>query len=62
MDPNAALDEMRRIAEVSAEGLFDRECPDVLNRLSELVLALDGWISKGGFLPDRWQPKARLRL
>lgn len=24
-------------------------------RLAELVLALDGWIRGGGFLPDRWR-------
>jgi hypothetical protein len=27
-------------------------------RLAELVLALDGWVRKGGFLPDAWR-KAR---
>jgi hypothetical protein len=26
-------------------------------RLAELVLALDAWIDKGGFLPNRWSKK-----
>ena len=26
-------------------------------RLAELVIALDEWISKGGFLPDQWRGK-----
>lgn len=27
------------------------------DRLAELVIALDEWITKGGFLPERWTKK-----
>lgn len=40
-----------------ADGRFVR-CPidqDDAARLAELVLALDGWISGGGFLPFAWK-------
>lgn len=28
---------------------------DAAERLADLVLALDGWITNGGYLPTRWQ-------
>lgn len=45
MDPNACLEEIL--------SLCAGDDPDAL-RLIELMEALDGWIIKGGFLPDRW--------
>jgi hypothetical protein len=56
MDPNANLEELRRHAEAV---LTDK--PNMLDyqwraqRMAELVQALDGWISKGGFLPSDWR-------
>lgn len=51
MDPDATLAEVRllsqRLLEESGGGL------DAL-RLAELVESLDGWISRGGFLPSDW--------
>lgn len=47
MDPNAALDELRRL-------LADRD-DGKLERIAELFEALDGWIAGGGFLPRDWQ-------
>ena len=44
MDPNAALEELLRLAEQN-EG----------ERWADLVEALDGWIKGGGFLPQQWQ-------
>lgn len=56
MDPDANLGELLALA----RGLVDLDPSDAteyvgeVNRLSELVLALDEWIVKGGFLPARW--------
>jgi hypothetical protein len=59
MDPNATLEEMRTL---SAKMRKDYEDPDGngidqddANRLAELVEAMDGWLSKGGFLPAAWK-------
>lgn len=51
MDPNAALEELRRITRRASAGDFERMC--------ELVEALDGWISGGGFLPGGWANMSR---
>lgn len=50
MDPDAALTELLELAEIGAEG-------DEVDaaRMAELVLALDGWICRGGFCPARWR-------
>lgn len=42
MDPNAVLAEIRAYVK-------DDESP-----LAEAVIALDEWMSRGGFLPDAW--------
>jgi hypothetical protein len=46
MDPDAALEELLRLARINAE---------YGERWAELVLGLDEWIRGGGFLPQRWQ-------
>jgi hypothetical protein len=47
MDPNENLSEQRRIiARLNEAG--------PIARLVELVEALDGWLSKGGFVPQDW--------
>lgn len=48
MDPNANLEEQLRLA----EAILDEG--EEGNRLAELVLALDEWIRRGGFLPEAW--------
>lgn len=58
MDPNANMREQRELAESIAAGFDDDDNPpdmDDARRLAELVLALDEWLSKGGFRPSRWQ-------
>lgn len=57
MDPNANLAEQLRIAK---RILFDDEdaSPDA-ERLAELVLALDEWISNRGFMPRVWENAQR---
>jgi hypothetical protein len=50
MDPNAALAEIRTIiSQHNRDGGLV-----VAARLAELVDGLDGWLSKGGFLPAAW--------
>jgi hypothetical protein len=53
MDPNATLAELRELVAdptPADAGLWGIR----LERMSELVEALDGWLCKGGFLPDAW--------
>lgn len=62
MDPNAALQELLALkAKImrqwdAADDTCDFDEADVI-RMAELVEALDGWIRKGGFLPERWRPR-----
>lgn len=62
MDPNACLEELRQLA---AETNWERDKPELhamdketprarAERMAELVESLDGWLSKGGFLPTAW--------
>ncbi len=67
MDPNANLEEMRRLAakllaqydgpsaEVNDPGDLGRVDPHDAARLVELVQALDEWLSKAGALPEAWR-------
>lgn len=56
MDPNANLAEQR----VLAAKLLEDDDPDTddVTRLCELVLSLDQWICRGGFLPKSWTSSA----
>lgn len=59
MDPDANLEAQRRLAQRLANPC-DGDEPDAddVRYLAELVVALDEWIAKGGFLPSRWaQPR-----
>ena len=66
MDSNANLAEQRRIAYrlANSDAMADDMTPARLavfqqdvERLAELVQALDEWISNGGALPDAWISK-----
>ena len=61
MDPNANLTEQRRlIAKLSdpLSPLYDEQDRQAdLGRIVDLAQTLDQWISKGGFLPDAWNPR-----
>lgn len=50
MDPNANLKEIRAILAEAQKGIS----PNAADRLVELVEALDGWLTGGGFLPQPW--------
>lgn len=46
MDPNAALEELRSAMAELADTTFDH----IQDKFSDL----DGWLSRGGFLPNDW--------
>ena len=61
MDPNTALEEaLAACADYlsAVEGTADVGAPTAEEAASNLVNAfeaLDGWLSRGGFLPRRWE-------
>ena len=61
MDPNATLRDLLEyrdeIFEEWDNATEDGEC-EATDReicIAELIDALDGWISRGGFLPQKWR-------
>jgi hypothetical protein len=56
MDPNETLDQLLAIAERIHDG---DERPHDAGELADLLDNLDHWLSKGGFLPDRWKKAGR---
>ena len=50
MDPNACLARIREIIEKGSHPLDHQDAED----LAENIDALDGWLSRGGFLPVEW--------
>lgn len=69
MDPNANLEEqlelVARLLYEEAEDDIDEDYlqdrADMAIRLAELVEALNGWITRGGFLPRAWNNKGATR-
>lgn len=60
MDPNACLEEIRElVSDIFADDKSNIDSLRRGDRLAELVEALDGWLSKGGFLPADWTTKER---
>ena len=59
MDPNANQKEQLELARELqfATGRGDVVSEVDVARLAELVLALDEWLQKGGFYPERWRPR-----
>lgn len=60
MDPTANLADQKRLAERMLRDFADtgRVLPEDAERLAELVLALDEWLRRGGFLPLVWAEAA----
>jgi hypothetical protein len=52
MDPDANLAEQRKLAETIINGHGTRDDAD---RLAELVMGLDDWLTRGGFYPGDWK-------
>lgn len=62
MDPNANVEEQRRLAarlndHAQTVACACTRCVADAARLAELVVALDGWLCSGGFLPRTWERK-----
>lgn len=57
MDPTANLKEQLALANqiVTAHNAGEDVHEADVDRLAELVLALDAWVRGGGFLPAAWQ-------
>lgn len=55
MDPNAALESMRAAVREYWASTDSGPVNPAADALAEYFDALDGWISKGGFLPDAWR-------
>jgi hypothetical protein len=51
MDPNAALDNLRR-------AMADEDTAEMSPEVYDAFTALDNWITKGGFLPSDWQQES----
>ncbi len=54
MDPDANLKEQLELA-VRLQESWEEMDAFAVHRLCELVLALDEWIKRGGFLPQTWR-------
>lgn len=57
MDPNETLRELResvRRAQRAADGDSNDAEIEAWQEAGEKILALDEWLSRGGFLPDDW--------
>ena len=59
MDPNAALENMRRAVANYRAGedadMSAAELVDYARDMAELFAGLDEWVTGGGFLPAAWQ-------
>jgi len=63
MDPDAALDGLLGLVDLLA-GDADADTGQRISRheiprMTELVEALDSWLTAGGFLPRRWRSASR---
>jgi hypothetical protein len=59
MDPDEALKELRLMVRTALR-CTDNDLPlpeEITWRMAEVFEGLDGWISKGGFLPKDWESK-----
>jgi len=57
MDPDTNLREQLQLAKKIMRHV-DKGKPidlDDVDRLADLVVSLDDWITRGGFLPQRWE-------
>lgn len=63
MDPNENLRETLELCRLLRDGADndddDFDAGEGVDRLLELVEALDGWLSNGGFLPTRWRREGK---
>lgn len=57
MDPNEALAMLRAAIRQSHQSNADRMVTEIeaLESVREYAVALDSWLSRGGFLPSAWE-------
>lgn len=58
MDPNETLRRIRSVVSDENNGMGGDRLAS-LDMLTELFQALDGWITRGGFLPAAWNRTVR---
>jgi hypothetical protein len=59
MDPNETLRRMRAAyAALLSDNVSRKEADDAAEALADAAMALDGWMTRGGFLPLDWTAKA----
>jgi hypothetical protein len=59
MDPNEILARLREALSDYRNSDGSESIWTALESVAELFEALDGWLSRGGFLPDAWQQSGR---
>lgn len=55
MDPDAALAAIRRLAKAFDEADNSLVAAGVASGLIDVVLGLDEWLTRGGYLPADWE-------
>ncbi len=55
MDPNETLRQIREAIQAFDDNYGEPPSESAATAVLDLFEALDGWLSKGGFLPDDWQ-------
>jgi hypothetical protein len=58
MDPNETLARARKAAQV----ILAQSMNPYEEELADLFTVLDEWITGGGFLPQSWEPRRRVRV
>lgn len=56
MDPNTCLDEIRDLVD-DVQNTYGFNDEAIAVQLAQKIVALDGWLNRGGFLPKDWQRK-----
>lgn len=54
MDPNAALEELRKLIETVMNDWDSDTATQTEVEMANLFAALDEWLTKGGVLPNQW--------
>jgi hypothetical protein len=57
MDPNAVLARLRALFRGLDDGSSYDDALATIEEAQQSFEALDGWLSKGGFLPEAWRNK-----
>lgn len=55
MDPNVALEKLRKLCEQDTKDLDEEGLVDLVYEIQDHFNGLDNWIVNGGFLPKNWK-------